>query len=232
MIKKTKVSSYSRHKIDRMDRAKSMLTKRGVKFNYDDNATQIVIPTQQGRVVYYPLRGEYQHGLVRGYAENTESMIAYVVKCRVVNDEPLQEAEIEIKLHYDGVSFEELVRGNPLSILDAMEFNINDQPIVVEHKIAVIKNYGHAIIRCNQMLSCLSKGSDRHKEILAYTGRVTSRLGRLKVKYPFLKRGGSDFSSCLIECFKEDLSDSVWRSYSDRAHQKMIDRHFGRNSNV
>lgn len=225
MIKRTKVASYSVHKMNMMDRAKTTLKGRGLDFSSDDNVQQIVIPTQQGKVVYYPLRGEYNHGMIRGYADNPESMIAYIVKCGVVHKEPVVMAKPNRK--YADATFEDIISESPLAVLQAMDFKITDEPLEVEHKIAIIKSYGNAIHRCNELSSGVKKGSDEYLELQKYTATAISVLGFLKSKYPFLKKGGSDLSSSILECLKEDVSETVWLSYVERAHQKMIDKYFG-----
>lgn len=225
MIKKTKIASYSVHKMNVMGRAKATLEGRGLDIDCDNNAQQIVIPTQQGKVVYYPLRGEYQHGMIRGYAENPESMIAYIVKCGVVHKEPVMLTKTNTQ--YANATFEEVVLENPVSVLKTMDFKVTDAPLEVEHKTAIIKNYGLAIYRCNELMTGLKKGSKEYLKVRDYMVAIVAALGLLKSKYPFLRKGGSDFSSSLLECFKEDLSETVWCSYVERAHQKMIDNYFG-----
>ena len=225
MIKKTKVAAYSVHKMNVMGKAKAVLEGRGLDFNYDEKAEQIVIPTRQGKVAYYPLRGEYNHGIIRGYVENPESMIAYIVKCGVVHKEPVVLAKTNPR--YANATFDEVVMENPIAVLKAIDFKITDKPLEVEHKIAIIKNYGLAVHRCNELRSGLKKGSKEYLKIQNYTSSIVRELGSLKSKYPFLKKGGSDFSSSLLECFKEDVSETVWRGYVERAHQKMIDNYFG-----
>lgn len=225
MIKKTKVAAYSVHKMNVMNSAKATLKGRGLDFNSDNNNQQIVIPTQQGKVAYYPLRGEYNHGMIRGYVENPESMIAYIVKCGVVHKEPVVRAKPSSK--YADATFKDIINESPLAVLQAMDFKITDEPLEVEHKIAIIKSYGNAIHRCNELSSGLKKGSDEYLELHKYIATVTSILGSLKSKYPFLKKGGSDLSSSILDCLKEDVSETVWLSYVERAHQKMIDKYFG-----
>jgi len=225
MIKKTKVASYSTQKMNSMDKAKRLLTKRGVQFTSSAHNQQIVIRTHAGKVVYYPLRGEYQHGMLRGYVENTESMIAYVSKHRIINKPTTEEVPISVGAYADK-GFAQVVLENPVEILDDMQFSANDSPLVVEHKIAICKGYGHAIHRCNEILSGLTKGSTEHAEVYLYVSKVNGVMGFLKEKYPFLQKGGAAFSENLLDCLKEDISEVVWRSYADRAHQRMIDVYF------
>lgn len=225
MIKKTKLASYSVHKMNVMGRAKATLEGRGLSFDFNPQNLQIVIPTQQGKVVYYPLKGEYQHGMIRGYAENPESMISYIVKCGVIHPKPVVLAKANAQYISEG--FDQVVLENPISVLNAIEFKINDEPMDIEYKLDLVKSYGNAIYRCNQILSELTKGSKEYVDVQYYVSRITGTLGRLKVQYPFLKKGGSDFSSCLLECLKDDVSEIVWKSYTERAHQKMLDKFFG-----
>lgn len=225
MIKKTKVAAYSVHKMNIMDRAKTTLKGRGLDFNSDDKNQQIVIPTQQRKVVYYPLRGEYNHGMIRGYAENPESMIAYIIKCGVVHKAPV--VLPKTNMQYANATLEEVVLENPIAVLKTIDFKITDEPLEVEHKIAIIKSYGIAIHRCNELMAVSKKGSKEYIEIQDYKASVLGDLGILKAKYNFLKNGGDEFASSLLECLKEDVSETVWRSYVERAHQKMIDNYFG-----
>lgn len=209
-----------------IESALSLLERRGVTHEYGNNREFINIRTINGVVQYYPLTGTYKHGVLHGYAENTESMIAYAAKQGVAKPKGMATEPIT-ETPFDEMTYNELAKTMPIERLRAIEFDRGDAIEEIEHKQWLYKQYGLAIRRYQNMLQ-----EERNKYTPLYLLikerilEINSTNAALKKKYPFISMDGQKLGSFILDCLQEDVSDEVWKSYVARGKQKMLDNFF------
>lgn len=228
MKKRAKIASSSVKSLNIIDKAKNLLDKRGVTYEYKKNRDFINIKTVNGAVAYYPLTNSYRHGVIHGYADDTESIIEYAAKQGI--EKPVDTALAMAQMSnnpFIGMTHGEMLKVMPLSGLATIEFNKNDDSDEIDHKRWVYKQYSLMIRALTNLLSQeKSNFTPKYLLIKGIVNDINTENIRLKKKYPFLALRGVSLQSFILECLKEDVGEQVWKSYIARAEQKRIDVFF------
>lgn len=224
MIKTVKFTPNSMKKLDAINSAKSLLQKRGVTFSHSGNRDFINIKTLNGTISYYPESGTYKHGVIHGYAENTESMIAYAARHVIAEPKDKNLKIVPDSNPFVDMGHNEVMKSMPIGRLSAIDFSADDTPEEVEHKRDIFKKYALAKFRLQSVLrSDLAKGSKEYKKVVNYIKDIDYHNIRLREKYPFLAKAGKDLQQFIVNCLRADVSHQVWQSYVERAEQMRVE---------
>lgn len=220
-----KLSKVAINNLKTIERTKRILDKRGVPYKHQQNQLQIVIPTDNGKLSYYPTKGFYTHNALKGYANTVKELMEYVVRNGVGSFESDLKKYNTLSNHnpYFESSYDEVISDTPVYGLEVINFDSNDSKEDIDYKIYLCKQYKYAINRLQWLLgNDLVKNTDAYTETLNHINAIAVVNNSLSKKYPFLNKGGKQLQDFLLNVLKEDTSPEKWSEYIEKAYDLMI----------